>query len=219
MKMAAQKWINQYLSKDDVVSVSSAVAAAESNSGGEIVPMIIKSCTGFSHVGVISTTSFFLLYLLIYFHYEYALPSLHWSAVIGFGALISFAMGFALASSSRVRRILTSQIEMEMRVQQRAELEFYRHKVNSTKEGTGVLIMISVAERKLIIFPDPVLADRIPRDLWDLQVREMIPYLKRGEWAAGLNKVIQNVGNILAQHVPRTQKDKDELPNHLIITE
>jgi putative membrane protein len=214
------RWVSRYLTKDEVKSISDEVAKAEVQSGGEIVPMVVRACTGFSHVGILATVLSFTFFLLVFSHYEYSWSTqLNWYAVVGLGLVGSFLIGFGMANSVHARRYLTPQFEMEKRVHERAELEYYRRKVSATKEGTGVLIMISVTERKVVIFPDPSLAKRVNPLVWDEQVRILVPYLKKSQWAEGFRVVIQNVGQILAQHVPRNDKDKDELPNHLIIAE
>jgi putative membrane protein len=101
-------------------------------------------------------------------------------------------------------RLLTSGKRREAQVTQAAEAAFVEERVDRTRERTGILVYVSLLERRLTILPDAGIDGRVAPGHWrpvDLRSGEdVLAELKR-------------IGEILAQKVPSTGSNPDELPD------
>lgn len=101
-------------------------------------------------------------------------------------------------------RLLTSARRREAQVAQAAEAAFVEERVDRTRERTGILVYVSLLERRLEILPDAGIDGRVAPGTWspvDLRTGDdVLAELKR-------------LGGILAQKVPPTGTNPDELPD------
>jgi putative membrane protein len=72
-------------------------------------------------------------------------------------------------------------------VEQYARAYFLEREVFGTRERTGLLVLVSLFERKVAILPDTGLADRLPAEALAAVVTHMRPQLSRGARFAALS--------------------------------
>jgi len=114
-------------------------------------------------------------------------------------------------------RFFTSNERMAFKVRRRAELAFYEHGLHKTREGTGILIMASLLERRVQVLTDKTINDRVPPGTWDNLVQELIQGIKDGRPTEAFCQAITRCGDLLAQHFPAGPGDNpDELADDLI---
>ena len=104
-------------------------------------------------------------------------------------------------------------------VRERAELEFYRQGLTQTKDQTGILIFISLFERKVVLLADKGINDKLLSPMWDEIVEKLSHEIRSGELASGLTQSIKSCGDLLQVHFPIKKEDKNELKNDLVICE
>jgi putative membrane protein len=85
-----------------------------------------------------------------------------------------------------------------------------------TTGHTGVLIYLSMRERRAEIVADESIAAKVPAEVWGEAMGDMLSEIRRGRIAEGLAVGIRDVGFILAAHFPRGADDVNELPDRLI---
>ncbi len=212
-------WIGKYLSEAEVQGISSLIAQAEAKSQGEIVPMIVRRSSAIGHVRMLLTLFLSVLFFVIEIPSQGFFAN-HWFITLSpLVVFVFWAVAGILAKIPSWQRILTSEADKNQQVWQRAELEFSRHKMQNTIQQTGILIFVSVMERKAVILADLGISQSTPPETWKNLVEELTIHLKAGHWGKGFEKAIQEAGKILAEKIPAQQHDSNELANHLRILE
>ena len=79
---------------------------------------------------------------------------------------------------------------------------FYEKGLHRTSGETGVLIFISVLERKVWIIGDRGINERIAPETWHELVRELTTGIREGRACTALCCVIGRCGAILTEHFP-----------------
>ena len=97
----------------------------------------------------------------------------------------------------------------------RAEEVFLKLEMQKTKLRTGVLIYAAVKDHKLAIIGDQGIHDVVGADFWEKERDLLVEYFSKSEYAEGLVKVIELVGEQLRQYFPQQPGDKNELPNEV----
>lgn len=211
-------WINRYLTEQDKKTIAEAVKKAEVGHDGEIVPVIVKRSSSVGHVPLTLT----LLLLLILIFLGLPQSEVLWKApwmwswpVIIVGL---YYLSHIFARLPFLQRVLVPERDEVEQVHNRAHLEFFLNEVDHTEHKTGVLIFVSVMERKAVILVDKGLSEKLPQETWDGILLRLSAHLRKGEWAAGFTHAIEECGRHLKTHFPIAEHH-DQLSNELIIKE
>ncbi|HQA75971.1 MAG TPA: TPM domain-containing protein [Salinivirgaceae bacterium] len=97
----------------------------------------------------------------------------------------------------------------------RAVQMFKKLEMHKTDMHNGVLIYLSVSDRKFAIIGDEGIDQKVPHDFWDNTKNLMIDHFKKGEMALGLTEGIKLAGLQLKEFFPYQTTDVDELPNKI----
>ncbi|MEP6602112.1 MAG: TPM domain-containing protein, partial [Nitrospirota bacterium] len=112
---------------------------------------------------------------------------------------------------------VTSRERMAHKVALRAEQAFYKHGLHNTKGRTGILILVSLLERRVHVLADKGLNDRVPAGTWDGLVKGIINGIRTGQATDALCAAIATCGALLAHVSPVGFGDNpNELPDRLI---
>jgi len=98
-------------------------------------------------------------------------------AVLGIGALAALAATLL----PPVARRLVSSARLEGEVEQYARVCFLDRQLFGTRERTGILLLVSLFERKVVILPDLGAAERLGEGALVAVRQRMAPHLARGE--------------------------------------
>ena len=98
-----------------------------------------------------------------------------------------------------------------------ASREFLRRGLTRTREKTGVLIYLALAEHHAEILADTGVADRVEPGSWTGIVADLTASIRDDRMIEGLEQAIRRIGAILAEHAPPRLDDVDELPNKVIL--
>ncbi len=219
MAAGNQKWAHNFITEDQAKAVSVAVAKAEVKTSGEIVPVIVKRSSTIGHVPFLLTLVI-LVTLLVFevphlsFFVDY---NLHW--VMFFISLACFLISMPLSKLKIVQRLLVPQGDQAFQVEERALLEFYQTGIVNTKARTGILLFLSLMERKAVVLADESIAKQLPAETWKQICDLMVDGIKSGDTGAGLIRAIEKCGEILATHFPSNEQNPNELEDNLIIKE
>ena len=98
---------------------------------------------------------------------------------------------------------------------------FYRKDIfeelgmHRTRDRNGVLIYLSVADRKLAVIGDEAINQQVPENFWNDVLGLLKLHLAAGRPAHGLVEAVHMVGEKLRIHFPLKHDDTDELPNEV----
>ncbi len=88
--------------------------------------------------------------------------------------------------------------------------------VIETRDRSGVLILVSEAERRVQILADRGIHERVGSGGWEQHVGSVVDAVRRGKAADGLCQVIDGIGATLAEAFPPRPDDVNELPDEVL---
>lgn len=220
------------LSQEDRDLVTAAVAEAERSSDGEIVTIIAARSDAYHDVAL----HYAVLAMLLVPAALAFVPQawIDWAAglVLGWNAelnreIVMLYLFAKLAAAFLVVRLilayqplrlaLTPGITKSRRVHRRA-VELFRTGCElKTRGRTGVLLYLSLAERRAEIVADKAIADQVAPDVWGEAMAALIDEVKAGRPGAGMAEAVARIGAVLAPILPPTLDNPNELPDRLIL--
>lgn len=219
------------LTDTDRQKIAAAVTAAESASAGEIVTIITPQSDAYRDVALAWAISIAFLALVAL---ELA-PGFYlglidralglwghaWKpqAVLGIAlsaAAIKFLAMLALMAWRPLRLALTPAPIKAARVHARALTCFRVGAQGRTTGHTGILIYLSMAERRAEIIADEAIASKVTPEVWGEAMQALLTEIRAGRIADGMVAAVAQVGAVLAEHVPRASDDANELPDRVI---
>jgi putative membrane protein len=201
--------------------IRQAVQQAERVTKGEIVPMIVSASALYLEAGYRMGLILALLSLALLLTIEiYWLP---WGWHAGnagwllMAVVVSYGLGQWLGRVPMVVRLVTSRERMAHKVTLRAEQAFYKHGLHNTKGRTGILILVSMLERRVHVLADKGINDHVPVGTWDGMVNGILDGIRTGQATDAICSAITKCGVLLAEVAPTGSGDNpDELPDELI---
>ncbi|HRH70740.1 MAG: TPM domain-containing protein [Flavobacteriales bacterium] len=116
-------------------------------------------------------------------------------------------------TSGEIRVHLEDHIEDE--VLDHAAFIFEELGMHRTRDRNGVLIYLSVADRKVAVIGDAGINAVVPDGFWTDVVGVLKLHLAAGRHADGLCEAVHMVGEKLVSDFPLKQDDRDELSNEI----
>jgi len=201
--------------------ITQAVRQAERGTTGEIVPMIVQASARYREAGYRTGLILAWLTLAILLTVEtYWLPWGWHSGNAGWlllAVVATYGLGQWLGNIPSIVRLVTSRERMAHKVQLRAEQAFYRHGLHRTKGRTGILILVSLLERRVHVLADKGINDLVPAGTWDELVSGILDGVRTRHTVDALCTAITKCGALLAQVSPATPTNNtDELADDLI---
>lgn len=215
--MSLPKWAQKALSENDLNLIKDAVTNAEKNTSGEIVPIIVRRSSTIGHVPLVLLCFFTAMY------FAFDVPDLqgeyvgnHWAWYLA-DMLIIVGITLIFSRIKWVQRNLVSQRDREEQVQMRAELEFYESNIRNTKGATGILLFVSLLERRAVILADTGINEKVTKETWTDVCNTLVSGIRSESIAKGFCDAINKSQVILTPHFPIQPDDTNELSNNLII--
>ena len=198
-------------SKDDHAAVAAAIHAAEERTSGQIVCVLARASSAYAHVPILWASALALLtpWPLI----EFTPWSVQQIFIVQLTVFIVFALAF---SWMPLRLLLVPRAVRRARAHRAALDQFVIRRVAHTKNRSGVLIFVSLAERYARIIADDGIAGKVQGSEWQAAIDELIPHMRDGRIAQGLVAAIKRCGAVLAAHVP-PDGSPNELPDRLYV--
>jgi putative membrane protein len=89
---------------------------------------------------------------------------------------------------------------------------FYEAGIANTNAEMGVLIYLSLLERRLELIADRGVLKAVPSREWNQRVAELSEVGRQPD-PENFLKALRNLGALLAQHLPATGENPNELPD------
>ena len=115
------------------------------------------------------------------------------------------------------KRAFISEARADEMAGEQALQEFYAHGLHRTQEATGVLLFVSLLERRVIVLGDEGIDAKLDASDWEATDTAVLEGVCSGSLKDGLAAGIQRTADVLAEHFPSTDGDRDEVPNHVIV--
>jgi putative membrane protein len=201
--------------------IKQTVQQVERDTKGEIVPMIVPASALYREAGYRTGLILALLTLAMLLTLEmYWLP---WGWHAGnagwlmLAVVVAYGIGQWLGTIPNIICLVTSRERMADKVKLRTEQAFYQHGLHNTKDRTGILILVSLLERRVHVLADKGINDRVPPGTWDGLVSGILDGIRTGQATDAICEAIMKCGALLAQVSPAGSGDNpDELPDTLI---
>ncbi len=215
--------VEKFFSAADLEAIERAVHAAEAHTSGEIVPYAVshsdhyeaalwKGATLAAFLGVAAAAAARI------FGDAWGGPTVGWIVA---PPLVGGALGYLAAALIRPLKLaLAGHATVDHRVQQRAAAAFAEAEVFATRERTGVLIFLSLYERRVLVIGDKGIGAHVEQHEWNGLVAGIVAGMRAGQPGRALADAVARCGELLQRHgVAARADDTDELPDRLRMRE
>ncbi|WP_298448849.1 TPM domain-containing protein [uncultured Marinobacter sp.] len=200
------------LSKQEQEQVAAAITAVERETDAEVVTVLTAQADNYAYIPLLWAGIIALLVPgIINYFTDWLSADLLFLSQWGVFALLSLV--FRIPGINR--RLIPRSVGY-WRASNLARRQFLEQNLHHTAGATGMLIFVSEAERYVEILVDRGISSQIDNDAWEDIIAAFTKEVKQGETLKGFISCIENCGKHLKAKVPATRQ-KDELPNHLVI--
>ncbi len=214
--------VDRYLPEPDRERIRSCVREIETTTSGQLVPMVVGSSHHYPGAGLLlaQIAAFVVAFAasaIVFFSrlWKGFQPVDVWVFPAVFGAVF-----FAVAALERrfphLRQFFVHKSEREEEVAEAAFTAFHRHGLTDTRGRNGVLIFISLFERKVHVVADEGIHRKVGDEAWRKAVDIMVSGFKSGSAADAICEGLRYCGRLLAEHFPRKPGDSDELETLIV---
>jgi putative membrane protein len=219
------------LSDEDRQTVASAITAAESKSSGEIVAVATPLSDAYHDVAL----QWALVPLFAVLAWAAWRPTaLVWWYDRLFGgwkpdptlsqlftllmvfAALKFTIALLILRWMPLRLFLTPAATKHRRVRRRAIAIYQAAAAGRTAGKTGILIYLSLAERRAEIIADEAIVKVTDDHTWGEAMTVLLEDVRRGKIGDGIAAAVGRIGLVLSEHFPRSAHDRNEIPDKLI---
>ena len=222
------KRASKYFSDGEKLRIEQAVAEAEAETSAEILPVLASSSGRYDRAEDIAGVWLSIIFMTLTWAVlqtqsaeaaqwgstwaRFELPLLVLAVIVGYG------LGMTIATYSwTLRRLFTPKKHMCAEVELAAGHTFFDRRVHHTQGDTGILIYISLFEHGARILADQAAHEKLGQEALDALCKKLIDGIKAGDLATALCETIKDAGEGLAKVLPRTDGDRNEIENTLII--
>lgn len=215
MKTLAQLFLTEREQK----KITETVYAAEKKTSGEIVPMVVSKSGDYPQATLVCALC---LSLPISIVLAVTVGKMVWIGPDSMWLFLSFfavtmAVTYFLAEKyDALRSYFIKPEHMESQVEKSALATFYAQKLYRTAANNGILLYISVFEKKVWILADSGINEKIEQSTWDSVVEDLATGIKEKRQCEAICTAVTRVGDVLKAYFPYQKDDEDELHNLII---
>ncbi len=208
--------------EEELKRVRDAVALAESQTSGEIVPFVIARSDRYDiavwrGASIAAVLAMGLVGLIHLFYDGWGLAWMYSGQGVAFTALAAGAAG-ALAGAyiKPLKRLLAGAGLLDRTVHHRAMRAFVEEEVFKTVDRTGILLFVSMLEHRIEVIGDEGINQKVTVEDWAGVVAEIRKGIIEGRLADGLVHAIAMCGGLLGRKgVDIQPDDTNELPDDI----
>ena len=193
--------------------IETAVKAAEAKTSGEIVPMVVDSSYEYPRAELIGGGTLALAAAALV-SWAIGGESIWWFIPVFITGFFLFQQ--LIRNLPDLKRKLIRPEELTEEVKEKALVSFLQQELHQTRDRTGILILISLFERRVQVLADSGINAKVPEQTWDEIVTIITTGLKSDDACAAVCKAVERCGELLTEHFPIKEDDTDELPNLII---
>jgi putative membrane protein len=210
---------DRFFSEADLEAIQAAVREAEARTSGEIVPYVVDQSDEYASAAWKGAALGALLAPLV------ALALYRWTNIWGFPLTYWITLPAPVAAAAAylfsaflppVRRWLIGAPMLDLRVRRRAAVAFLEQEVFHTENRTGILLFVSLFERRVVLLADSGIHQKVKEGQWEAITRRLAGEIGHGRPGPALVEAIRACGELLARyHVEIQPDDRNELSNEL----
>jgi len=219
-----------HLSPEDHALVVAAVTHAEEGTDGEIVTIVSERSDQYHDAALHYAFAAALAVIALAaispgaFETRFGWFSSGWGetdsrllllAILIVETIVFLVVRFALAWMP-LRMALTPPGTRARRVRRRAIQYFKVGAERRTNARVGILLYLSLDERMAEIVADEAIHKAVPAERWGDAMAALVDEVRQGRPAHGMAAAVASIGAILSENFPKTETDRNELPNRLI---
>ena len=190
-------------------SLAQAVRDIEKDSDAEIVIVVRGRSGTYRHADYLcgAIVAFVGLIFVLFSPFEF---HTYWVPI---DVLALFLAGAFMSSrTDALRRALTSRDFRSKAARTGAAAMFYEAGIANTSAENGLLIYLSLLEKRLEVIADRGILKAVPALKWNNSVFELKRIGRKPE-PESLIKAVRDLGGLLAEHMPATGENPNELPD------
>lgn len=207
--------------------IGAAIRTAETRTDGEIMVIAARASDAYHDVAL----HWAIVAMLLAFAMIATFPDFYTGLIGGWQAewtargLMTLALVVGVVKFLAVRLILawqplrillTPRATRARRVRRRA-IEMFRAGIEKrTASRTGVLLYISLGEHRAEIIADAAVHGRVPEARWGEAMAALVDGLRDNRATDGVVEAVTRIGDVLAEALPHSGRDPDELPDRII---
>ena len=210
------------LTEEESRRITEAVYAAEQKSGGEITTAIIAESDDYGFrelvfaivVGVVA----WAVAVAVQEPFVAILERLFWgwepwmlSGLQGAVGMIAGLLAYFIAQIPAVDRLIVPKRVMHEAVARRARRHFVESGTYDTVDQTGVLIFVSLLERRAELIADRGINQQVAPDTWSEIMQRLVAGIRAGGIADAMVEAVTACGEVLEGRVVRREDDTNEL--------
>ena len=206
--------------------MTAAVAAAEAGTDGEIVTIVTERSDAYHDVGlhyalvaVLAATAVAAIWPGMFTPFDRGWEAADLRRDLT-ALLIAQAAAFLIVRYTLawmpLRLMLTPRATKARRVRRRA-VNYFRVGTESRTAGReGVLLYLSTAEHCAEIVVDEGVHRLVPAERWGDAMAALVDAVRDGRAGDGMVAAVTAIGAVLAEHLPKTADNPNELPDRVI---
>ncbi|HEX3423437.1 MAG TPA: TPM domain-containing protein [Sphingomicrobium sp.] len=133
-----------------------------------------------------------------------------------FLAALKFSIALLILKWMPLRLLLTPAATKHRRVRRRAISIFQAAAAGRTTGKNGILIYLSLAERRAEIIADEAILKITDDHTWGEAMTVLLTDVRKGRIGDGIAAAVERIGSVLSEHFPRSPHDRNEIPDKLI---
>ncbi|HAR94734.1 MAG TPA: hypothetical protein DCR97_02040 [Deltaproteobacteria bacterium] len=216
-----------FFSRTEKERIKKSVRAAEVQTSGEIAVMLVNESDRYREAevaGTVAVASLASTVIALVLDHLIAsswavVPDPHYTSIwfwIPSTVVLLVPVWCLFRLFPPLKLALVGEKRVESAVREQSLLSFYKKGLHRTRSRTGILIFISLLERKVRIMGDQGIHAKIGQGFWDVRAGELVKGIREGRTLDALTEVIKKCGEELAIHFPSCPDNPDEIPNDVI---
>jgi putative membrane protein len=234
-----KKKSEHFFSAGERERIQEAIHKAEKDTSGEIVMMVVDESDPYREAVTMGAllfsalASLFIVMIssividlatgwsdgssgLVSFRFVHAIFNLNPWLFIALAVLLHTPARHLLAVFPKLKFFFVPKHRKSEAVRDHAIRIFYEKGLHRTKHETGVLILISILERRVWILGDRGINEKISKHFWYDQSRALSRGIAESRSGEAAREVIERCGRELARHFPAGKRNDNELSDNII---
>jgi putative membrane protein len=197
-------------------AIAARIADVERHTNAELVTVLAARSDDYADITLLWAALIALCVPTLLLLVAFVGPPVGLTLLVG-AQLATFCAAAALLRIPALERRIVPRSIRHGRAAALARRQFLEQGLHHTADGTGVLLFVSEAERYVEIIADHGIHARVPNARWDEIVDEFVQAVRAGATLQGFDRALERCGAILADAVPKTPDNRNELDDRLIL--
>lgn len=200
------------MTEEEKEKIRAAVQNAERKTSGEFITVLARRSDSYFFIPIIYAA---LCVMVVLVPLIYIFSFINTRLILDLQFLVFIVMYLIFQTESIKMKIVPKHMQ-NVRVFKLAMEQFLEQGVANTKDHSGVMFFVSMAERRVEIIADKGINEKVNKDAWQHIVDEFVENVRNDQMCPGFTTAIEKCGNLMAEHYPIQPDDKNELGDSLI---